>query len=221
MTIPPSPHRLALRALLASAACAALLAAPAPTAHAKPAAAQASPTFSQAGATLPGDSLYRLDAGLTDANGSHFVLRDMAGAPLLVTMFYGDCNAACPIIIETLKRTVAALGPRARALRVLMISLDPLNDAPPGLARLADAHQLDRRQFRLAVASDESQTRMLAAALGIRFRAMDGGQINHTTRIVLLDGAGRVQAASARLDAVPDPAFLKQLAHALGTPPAP
>lgn len=185
-----------------------------------PAPAYASPS-TPAVAALPGDSLYRLDASLTDAQGQHFALRDMAGTggaaggPLLVTMFYGDCNAACPIIIETLKRTVAALGERGRQLRVLMISLDPVHDAPASLTLLANQHHLDSRQFRLAVARDESQTRLVAAALNIKFRAMDGGQINHTTRIVLLNGAGSVTAASTRLEAEPDPVFLKQVDGAL------
>src|SRR5471032_2348071 len=81
-------------------------------------------------AALPGNSIYRLDATLTDATGQHFALHDMAGTPVLITMFYGDCHAACPVIIETLKRTVAALGADGKRLRVLMISLDPRHDTP-------------------------------------------------------------------------------------------
>jgi protein SCO1/2 len=178
----------------------------------------ASPAVSPAtapSAALPGNSLYRLNATLTDAAGQRFTLRDMAGAPLLVTMFYGDCNAACPIIIETLKRTVAALGPAAGPLRVLMISLDPLHDSPAALALRLKLHQLDPARFRLAVARDETETRTLASALNIKFRTLDSGDINHTTRIVLLDAAGSQQAASTRLDAAPDPLFVNEIAALL------
>ncbi len=159
---------------------------------------------------LPGNSLYQLDIRLTDASAQRFTLRDMAGSPVLLTMFYGDCNAACPIIIETLKRTVAALGPHAGTLRVLMVSLDPFNDSPAGLAQLVRNKQLDAR-FRLAVASDESQTRLLAGALQIKFRQLGDGVINHTTRIALLDSAGVTQAVSTRLDTTPDAEFVKQI----------
>ena len=169
-------------------------------------------------AAPPGDSLYQLDAALTDAAGQRFALRDMAGGPVLVTMFYGDCNAACPIIIETLKRTVAALGPAAKPLRVLMISLDPLHDSPAGLAMQLQMHQLDPARFRLAVARDETQTRTLAHTLNIKFRTLDSGDINHTTRIVLLDAAGAQRAASSRLDPAPDPLFVKQIAALLKDP---
>lgn len=175
----------------------------------------ASQPSAAASASLPGNSQYQLDISLTDAAGQRFNLRDMAGTPVLVTMFYGDCNAACPIIIETLKRTVEALGPNAAKLRVLMVSLDPFNDSPAGLAKLVKDKQLDPQRFRLAVAKDESQTRMLAGALQIKFRQLGDGVINHTTRITLLDGSGVSKAVSTRLDTTPDAEFVKQINHLL------
>lgn len=165
-----------------------------------------------AAATLPGNSIYRLDATLTDAGGQHFTLRDMAGTPVLITMFYGDCHAACPIIIETLKRTVAALGPDGKRLRVLMISLHPRHDTPATLSGLLKMHQLDSSQFRLVVADGDSQTRALAAVLNIKYRVLESGEINHTNRIALLDTSGTVQVDTTRLDAEPDPAFVKRVA---------
>lgn len=165
--------------------------------------------------TYAGASLYQLDTALTDSTGQRGSLRDMAGQVAIVTMFYGDCNAACPVVIETLKRTVAALGPQGRKLKVLMVSLDPFHDSPASLAQLAKVHQLDTSQFKLAVARDETQTRMLAAALNIKFRVMGSGEINHTTRIVLLDGGGNVLGASSKLDTTPEPEFVKQIAAAL------
>jgi len=65
------------------------------------------------------------------------------------------------------------------------------------------------------VARDDSDTRMLASTLNIRFRALDDGEINHTTRIALLDAAGAMQADSTRLDVEPDPAFIKRIRQAL------
>jgi len=209
-----NPTSLLGRAALA-ALFTAMLTAPLFPGRAQAARAVPATTVPVPAAALPGNSLYRIDSALTDAAGQSFTLRDMAGAPLLVTMFYGDCNAACPIIIETLKRTVTKLGPSAKPLRVLMISLDPVHDDPKGLAMLATMHGLDARQFRLAVARDESQTRMLAAALNIKFRALDNGEINHTSRIALVDGQGVERAFSTRLDAEPDPAFVKQVAALL------
>jgi protein SCO1/2 len=179
-----------------------------------PALTQAASTPAEAAAPAAG-SLYQLNTQLTDAAGKHFTLREMGGAPVLVTMFYGNCHSACPIVIETLKRTVGALGPDGKQLRVLLISLDPKTDNPKSLAMLAQMQQLDSAQYRLAVARDDSDTRMLASALNIRYRALDNGEISHTTRIALLTPAGAVQADTTRLDVEPDPAFVRQIAAAL------
>ncbi|MRX10140.1 SCO family protein [Pseudoduganella sp. FT25W] len=164
---------------------------------------------------IPTNSIYQLTTPMTDAAGQRFTLHDMSGAPLLVTMFYGDCHSACPVVIETLKRTVAALGPDGKRLRILLISLDPKRDTPQSLAMMAQMQHLDPMQYRLAVAHDDSDTRMLASTLNIRFRALDDGEINHTTRIALLDAAGAMQADSTRLDVEPDPAFIKRIRQAL------
>lgn len=160
---------------------------------------------------LPADSLYRLSIPLKDSQGRQFDWRALAGRPLLVTMFYGDCNAACPIIIENLRRTVDAVKPAPGRLAVLMVSLDPLYDTPGSLADLAKAHKLDPAIFRLAVAANETHTRAMAGALQVKYRAVTNGEINHTTRVCLLDAGGKLLANSTQLSPLPDPAFVAQI----------
>jgi len=171
--------------------------------------------LAHAAAPLPQTSLYRLAVPLTDSAGQRFDWRELAGRPALVTMFYGDCNTACPIIIESLQRTVAKLKPGRAGLTVLMVSLDPVHDSPATLADLAAKHKLDAHVFRLAVAANETHTRAMAAALQVKFRALEGGVINHTTRVSLLDTGGSVVASSTALGADPDPAFLDQIRKTL------
>ena len=93
---------LALRQVLLSSA---LLLVPGVATWAAPAAPSA------ASASIPADSLYGLPVALVDAQGVKFDWREMAGKPLLVTMFYGDCASACPVLIESLKLTIAELQP--------------------------------------------------------------------------------------------------------------
>ncbi|NHZ91671.1 SCO family protein [Massilia sp. CCM 8733] len=160
---------------------------------------------------LPADSLYRLSVPLKDSQGRQFDWRALAGRPLLVTMFYGDCNAACPIIIENLRRTVDAVKPAPGRLTVLMVSLDPLYDTPGSLADLAKSHKLDPAIFRLAVAANETHTRAMAGALQVKYRAVTNGEINHTTRVCLLDAGGKLLASSTQLSPLPDPAFVARI----------
>jgi protein SCO1/2 len=152
---------------------------------------------------------------LTDAQGERFDWREMAGTPLLVTMFYGDCAAACPVLMQSLQRTIAELQPEAGALRVLMVSLNPQHDTPASLAHLSHMHQLDPRFFRLAVAASEGQTRAMAAALRIKYRVLDTGEISHNTRVTLLNADGQVAASSTLLKPVADQALLVAVRQAL------
>ena len=166
-------------------------------------------------AGVPADSLYGLPMPLTDAQGTHFDWREMAGQPLLVTMFYGDCASACPVLMQSLQRTIAELKPEEGALKVLMVSLNPQHDTPTSLAHMSHMHQLDERFFRLAVAADEKQTRALAATLKIKYRALDNGEISHNTRVTLLNAQGQAIASSTLLKPTADQALLSQIRQAL------
>lgn len=164
---------------------------------------------------LPQDSLYWLSLPLIDDRGTHFDFKDLAGHPILVTMFYSDCNSACPIIIESLQRTVSALNPAEGKLTVLMVSLNPRTDTAESLAALAKMHNLDPKFFRLAVSNNDSNTRTLAAALNIKYRILINGEISHNTRISLLDATGKVVAYSTQLSTAADQEFLEKIKQQL------
>ncbi|MBX9913324.1 MAG: SCO family protein [Pseudomonadaceae bacterium] len=164
---------------------------------------------------LPADSLYALSVPLIDAQGRSFDFQELAGKPLLVTMFYGDCTVACPIIMQNLQRTMAEVKPQVGQLSVLMVSLNPEHDNSASLLHLSQKHQLDEQFFRLAVSIDDGHTRALAAALKIKYRLLENGEISHNTRVVLLDARGQVLAASTQLQATPDPLLVKEIRQAL------
>jgi protein SCO1/2 len=79
------------------------------------------------------------------------------------------------------------------------------------LRALSRTHRLDNR-WTLAAASD-ADARMLAAVLGIRYRAVAGGQFVHTSVIVALDRDGRTLA---RLDGLGDATPLVEALAAQG-----
>lgn len=164
---------------------------------------------------LPSDSLYRLSIPLTDAQNRHFNLQDLPGHPVIITMFYGDCATACPILLENLQQTMAALKPEAGKLSVLLVSLNPANDTASTLASLSEIHNLDPHIFRLAVSTNDSHTRALAAALHIKYRKLSSGEISHSTNICLVDVTGKIIASSTQLSTAPDSDFLMKIRSAL------
>jgi protein SCO1/2 len=158
----------------------------------------------------PGDSVYQLTLPLTDQDGKAVALDQGQGHPVLVTMFYTSCQFVCPMLVDALRDTLAALTPAQRErIDVLMVSFDPERDTVQVLRRTADERGLDRAHWTLA-RSDAAGARKLAALLGIRFRALPDGDYNHTSTLVLLDARGRIAGGSSRLGSA-DPAFVKRI----------
>lgn len=143
-----------------------------------------------------GPSIYDVALTITDAGGQRVGLDVDRGHPTLISMFYGSCPAACPALIDTIGRTLDRLP---KDTRVLLVSFDPARDTPEHLRELARAHHLDAR-WTLAAATDDD-ARTLAAVLGIRYRAVAGGQFFHTSAILALDRDGRTLA---RMDGLGD-----------------
>ncbi|MBM5572255.1 MULTISPECIES: SCO family protein [Deefgea] len=161
---------------------------------------------------VSGDSLFQLKTPLTNQQGQKFELGSAPAKLTVVTMFYGDCNVSCPIVLENIKRTLAAVpNAHAASVHALMISLNPGVDTPKSLAGLAKVHEFDVKNATLAVSDNDAQTRKLAAALGVKYRRGANGEINHNTRFVLLDQQGRIVASSDTLSVEPDPVLMKAI----------
>jgi protein SCO1 len=152
----------------------------------------------------PAPSIYDLPVQLLDDRGIARTLDSLRGRPVLITMFYGSCASACPLLTADLKRIERSLPAPVRAdLRVLMVSFDAERDTPAVLERLKRERAMDASRWTLA-STPEDGARELGGVLGIRYRRLDNGEFFHSSAIVLLDAHGRPQA---RLDGLgEDPA---------------
>jgi len=164
---------------------------------------------------LPRDSTYHLAVPLVDQDGRAFAFADGRGRARIVSMFYTSCKYVCPLIIDTLLKTERELAPAGRErLDVLLVSLDPDNDTPDALKRIADKRRLDTSRWRLA-RTDAAHVRRLAAMLGIQYKQLENREFSHSSALVLLDADGRILARSDRLGEA-DPDFVAAASRALG-----
>ena len=161
-------------------------------------------------APMPGDSLFQLPVHFTTARGAHLMLDHYRGEPVVVTMFYGTCKSACPLLTRAMTATAASLPTAERAkVRFLMVTFDPVRDTEAELARFTREYQLQAPQFEIA-RTDENGVRLLAAALGIRYRQLPDGNFSHSAILTALDAEGVPRARTENI-AGADPEFVAEV----------
>lgn len=164
---------------------------------------------------LPPESLYQLRAHLLNQTGDLVGFDVDRGHPTLVSMFYGSCPAACPMLVTSLQVYESHLDPVSRSrLRVLLVSFDAARDTPRQLEQLGRLHRTDPNRWTLASAP-EVEARKIAALLGFRYRHLPDGSFDHSLLITLLDRQGRVLASTTTL--VDDSQFQAKLRAATAT----
>ena len=168
-----------------------------------------------ASAPLPADSIYQLDARMTDQSGKATSLAARRGRVQLVSMFYTSCRYICPLIIDSGQAIEKKLSPAEKArLGITLISMDPKRDDPAALMRVATRRKLDLARWAL-LRPQAADVRAIAGVLGIRYRELADGEFNHSSAMVLLDAQGRELARTEKLGSVPDPAFVAAVRKAL------
>ena len=165
-------------------------------------------------AGLPSDSIYHLKIDLENQSREFVDLDLYKGQPVLVAMFYASCPYVCPMLINTIKQTEAKLSPHQRAeLRVLAISIDPVQDTPQVLLDTVTRHKIDTQRWSM-VRTKEDEVRTVAATLGIKYKQLPSGEFSHSTKILLYDANGSPIASTSKIDGIYTE-FLTEIRNAL------
>jgi len=140
-----------------------------------------------------GESIYDLDLALTDQDGATLTLADLRGRTLVAAMMYSSCTSVCPRITQDMKGIEKLLSARNRPdVGFVLFSLDPGRDTPAALRQFAATHALSNSRWRLFTASEDG-VRDLAAVLGVKYKAEEGGEIAHSAMIFVIDRNGLVR----------------------------
>lgn len=138
------------------------------------------------------DSLFHLGAEWRTQHGDTFMLADLEGQPTVITMIYGSCNTACPILVHDTRRIQEAIPEADRdRLQVVIVSFDPDRDSPEALADYAEERKLGEERWHF-LHGEAMDIRTLAALLGVRYRDNGDGSFDHSNVITLLDPSGRI-----------------------------
>lgn len=129
---------------------------------------------------------------LKDQFGRWISLAGFRGRPVIVTFMGATCTTLCPVVAESIRRTLAELGPAKMEPAVVAISTDPEHDTPAAVARFSREHGLMHRWHYL-VGSRATLTPiwheyyLYVAPKSAPARIAD----SHTSATYLIDAAGR------------------------------
>jgi protein SCO1/2 len=143
-------------------------------------------------------SLYQVESNWIDDRGEAVRLQAFQGHPVIVAMFFAQCEYACPLIVSDIQRTLAALPPEARAkTRVLLVTFDPARDTPAALEAYRKRAALDSAWT--LVRGEAGAVQELAMLLGVRYKQDARGQFSHSNLITVLNRGGEISYQRAGL----------------------
>jgi len=158
-----------------------------------------------AGAVSPPDAR-AADFRLRDQDGAVATLAAERGRVTVLTFLYTTCEDTCPVAASQILGALEELGPSAKDVGALAVSVDPANDTAARARSFLLARGLTgRMRF---VLGGEAQLRPVWRAYGIQPQGPDpdAEDYEHSARVVLVDKRG-YQRVAFPIDQLTPPAL--------------
>ena len=121
---------------------------------------------------------------------------DLRGKVVLVSFVFTTCNGTCPATTHRLSAVAQKLREQGLfqgdAVRLVSITLDPARDTPAALRRYMQLYDADPAHWTFLTGSPKQVARVIAG-WGMWARPGPNGQLDHPSRIFLVDPRGRVR----------------------------
>jgi protein SCO1/2 len=141
--------------------------------------------------------LENVQFSLVDHTGAAFGPSGFVGHPTALFFGFASCPEVCPTTLSRLTALEQKLGPAAKRLRVVFVSVDPARDTQSMLATYLSNFELPVTGLTGAVAEIDK----LVSALGAFYvkTPTEGGDytIDHTALVYLLDEQGALSSTIA------------------------
>lgn len=131
---------------------------------------------------------------LRNQDAKRVSLKDLRGAPVVLTFLYTTCTNVCPLLLHTMTSSEQRLSQaERRAVRFVGITVDPRRDTPERLNAYMKERGLDAARWQLLTGSLAEATRA-ATDYGIVVRPAPHGDFVHNSVFVVIDAQGRSRA---------------------------
>lgn len=146
-------------------------------------------------------SIYRVTSDWMDADGKTVRLDSMRGRPVVLLMFFTNCQHSCPFLVNDLKAMQKALSAKASdRVNFVLVSIDPERDSAAALKEFGAKHQLTGERWTLLTGSHDA-VRQLAEKLGFSYAPGSKTQFAHSLLVTIFDGNGEIAQQQAGIGA--------------------
>jgi protein SCO1 len=133
---------------------------------------------------------------LTDQSGKPVRSASLKGKVLLVSFIFTTCNGSCPATTHRMglvQRELQARGLlKGERVRLVSITLDPKRDTPEVLRGYMRLYDVDAASWSFLTGAPE-QVGKVVAAWGMWAKPAPNGQLDHPSRVYLVDRRGNIR----------------------------
>jgi len=136
------------------------------------------------------------DFALTTHEDKALVFSKLKGKVRLVSFIFTTCNGSCPATTHRMAQVQDALGKKGLhkdgQVQLLSITLDPIRDTPEVLRGYMKIYDVDPTNWTFCTGPKEKVEKTIAD-WGMWAKPAANGQLDHPSRIFLVDKQGRIR----------------------------
>jgi protein SCO1/2 len=136
------------------------------------------------------------DVALINQDGDKFSQADLKGKVWLVSFVFTTCNGTCPATTHRMGQIQAALKNKGLLkggrVKLVSITLDPARDTPEVMRGYMKLYDADPAGWSFLTGQAE-QVKKVHEAWGMWTKPAANGQLDHPSRIFLVDKKGRIR----------------------------
>ncbi|QBE66358.1 SCO family protein [Pseudoduganella lutea] len=135
------------------------------------------------------------EISLPASTGKPFRLTDLRGKVVVLEFGFSHCQTVCPVSLAALAEAKKLVGPAARDVKVLFISVDPERDTPESLRTYLA--QFDPTFIGITGTRDQIAQLLKDYGITARKHPIDGGgdySMSHSSYLYFIDRQGRQRA---------------------------
>lgn len=131
---------------------------------------------------------------LTTQDDKPLTLAELRGKVVLVSFVFTTCNGTCPATTARLRGVAAELERQQLLDKVQLISitLDPQRDTPQALRRYRELYDIQGEHWKF-LTGPAADVAKVTSAWGMWAKPARNGQLDHPSRVFLLDQRGRIR----------------------------